>query len=48
MSEKYNVSDFVVYDVYGVCKILKIENLSFLSGTPKQSYYILSPLNSSA
>lgn len=48
MSEKYNVGDYVVYDVYGVCKILKIENLSFVSGTPKRSYYVLYPLNATA
>ena len=48
MSEKYNVGDFVVYDVYGICRIVKIETLSFVKGLPKRDYYVLSPLNAAA
>jgi RNA polymerase-interacting CarD/CdnL/TRCF family regulator len=48
MSEKYSIGDFVVYDIYGICIVNKIENLSLISGTPKRKYYILSPINSPA
>ena len=46
MSEKYTVGTFVVYDIYGICKIDRIEKLSFSKDTPKKDYYVLSPLNS--
>ncbi len=45
MSEKYNVGDYVVYDVYGICRISKIEKLTFIKNKPKRDYYVLSPLN---
>lgn len=48
MSEKYNIGDFVVYDIYGICTVSKIENLSLISGAPKRKYYILSPLNAAS
>ena len=48
MSEKYNIGDFVLYDIYGICTVSKIENLSLISGAPKRKYYILSPLNAAA
>ena len=45
MSAEFNIGDFVVYDVYGICKILRTENISFSKGTPKTAYYVLSPVN---
>lgn len=48
MSEKYSIGDYVVYDIYGICKITAIQNLSLISGTPKKNYYVLSPLNVSS
>ncbi len=45
MSEKYSIGDFVVYDVYGICKIDRIENISFTKREPKRNYYVLSPVN---
>ena len=46
MPEKYTIGSFVVYDVYGICKIDRIEKISFSKDSPKKYYYILSPLNS--
>lgn len=45
MQSKYFPGTFVVYDIYGICKVNKIENISFSKGTPKRPYYVLSPLN---
>jgi RNA polymerase-interacting CarD/CdnL/TRCF family regulator len=46
MLDKYNIGDYVVYDIFGICKIVNIEKLTFTKGTPKTDYYVLSPLNS--
>ena len=46
MKPEYKPDTCVVYDTYGICKVNKIDNISFSKGTPKRPYYILSPLNS--
>ncbi|MBQ7295346.1 MAG: CarD family transcriptional regulator [Clostridia bacterium] len=46
MSEKYTAGTFLVYDTYGICKISEVKKMTFLKGTPLQTYYVLSPLNS--
>ena len=45
MSEKYNAGDFIVYDVYGICKIERLEKFSFSKAIPKEDYYVLHPIN---
>ena len=46
MHSNYKVGTYLIYDTFGICKLDKIENLSFSKGTPKRPYYVLSPLNS--
>ncbi len=46
MSEKYTAGTFLVYDTYGICKINEVKTMSFMKNTPRQTYYVLSPLNS--
>ena len=48
MHTEYKPDTCLVYDTYGICKISRIENISFSKGTPKRPYYVLSPLNSPA
>lgn len=46
MQTEFNAGTCLVYDTYGICKVTKIESISFSKGTPKRPYYVLSPLNS--
>lgn len=46
MSEKFSAGTFLVYDTYGICKINEIKNMSLVRTAPRQTYYVLSPLNS--
>lgn len=48
MQTEYKPDTCLVYDTYGICKVLRIENISFSKGTPKRPYYVLSPLNAPA
>ena len=48
MKEVYEVGTAVVYDVYGVCIVKEVKLMSFFNGQPKESYYVLSPLNNRA
>lgn len=48
MKEVFTKNDILVYDNYGLCRMEGIRNTNFLSGMPKQDYYILVPLANSA
>lgn len=39
--KRFNVGEYVIYDVYGVCEVKGIESKSFFSGAPLQEYYVL-------
>ena len=48
MSTEYKAGTYVVYDSYGICKISGIEKISFSRNSPKQNYYVLSPIGSTS
>lgn len=46
--ERFTIGDILVYDIYGLCRVKEIRNMSFDKNVPGEEYYVLSPVSAAA